>query len=89
MHTQFRRDSSLLPLPTAATNQESLGKWFAANPFSDASVLRNIDKIIAHLKDDGASKVACEGFCWGGNYALDLAGTDKVSRLAPLAGICE
>ncbi len=67
------------PLPAAATNQESLGKWFGANPFSDASVHKKIDRIIAELKKEGASKIACEGFCWGGNYALDLAGTDKVS----------
>ena len=76
----------LPPLPAAATNQEALGKWFGANPFSDTSVHKNIDKVIAELKKQGASKIACEGFCWGGNYALDVAGTDKVSRLSALAG---
>lgn len=45
----------------------------------DEGVHKQLDSLFEALHNQySISKLFVEGFCWGGNYALELAATDKV-----------
>ena len=51
----------------------------------DEGVHKQLDSLIEALHNQySISKLFVEGFCWGGNYALELAATDKVRLCSTL-----
>ena len=51
----------------------------------DEGVHKQLDSLFEALHNQySISKLFVEGFCWGGNYALELAATDKVRLCSTL-----
>ena len=51
----------------------------------DEGVHKQLDSLFEALHNQySISKLFVEGFCWGGNYALELAATDKVRLCSQL-----
>eukprot|EP00891_Asterochloris_glomerata_P000673 jgi/Astpho2/673/fgenesh1_pg.00013_%23_67_t len=59
--------------------QEKLFAWLKKHPVKDEGVHKQLDSLFEALHNQySISKLFVEGFCWGGNYALELAATDKI-----------
>ena len=54
----------------------------------DEGVHKQLDSLFEALHNQySISKLFVEGFCWGGNYALELAATDKVRLCSMLMAL--
>ena len=65
--------------------QDKLSAWLKKHPVKDEGVHKQLDSLFEALHNQySISKLFVEGFCWGGNYALELAATDKVRLCSTL-----
>lgn len=59
-----------------------LQTWFTAH--GPVQTRPPLDKVIAALKEEGVTKLAAVGYCFGGRYVFDLA-FDNVIKVAAVA----
>lgn len=68
--------------PAVDFNAEGVQAWFGRNGLPNDRTKAELKAVISHLREAHDIKhVGCQGFCWGGWWAVWLAGQQQAPQV--------